>query len=76
MLTAEGSQYLFANALDWSKFSVRVLPTQLDSIEAILSAIPLEQVEEMQANLMLIRDAFVYSSDENPGDELDRRGPI
>jgi hypothetical protein len=30
----------------------------------------------MQANLMLIRDAFVYSSDENPGDELDRRGPM
>jgi hypothetical protein len=36
----------------------------------------LEQVEEMQANLMLIRDAFVYSSDEKPGEELDRRGPM
>ena len=76
VLTAEGTHYPFSNALDWTKFSVRLLPIELDHIEEILEAIPLEKVEEMQANLMLARDAFLYSSDEAPEDELSRRGPM
>ena len=76
VLIAEGSHYPFASMLDWSKFSVRVRPTELDQIEAILGAIPLTRVEEMQVNLMLIRDAFVYATDERPEEELERRGPM
>jgi len=49
-------------------------PTQLDQIEAILGVIPLARVEEMQANLMLIRDAFIYAIDEWPQDELTEKG--
>jgi hypothetical protein len=75
-LIAEGSHYPFATTLDWSKFSIRVLPTELDHLEAILEAIPIEKVEEMQANLMVIRDAFLYATDENPEEELERRGPM
>lgn len=76
VLTAEGTHYPFTNALDWTKFSVRLLPTDLDRLEEILEAIPIETVEELQKNLMLIRDAFLYSSDEDPEDEFERRGPM
>jgi hypothetical protein len=73
---AEGSHYPYADIIDWSKISVRVSPTDLDHIEDILRAIPMEQVEEMQANLLAIRDAFLYSGDDSPEDELARRGPL
>jgi hypothetical protein len=76
VLTAEGTHYPLSTALDWTKFSVRLLPTDLDRIEEILAAIPIEKVEEMQTNLMLIREAFLYSTDERPEDELERRGPM
>jgi len=76
VLIAEGSHYPFADILDWSKFSVRIHPTELDSVEQILGDIPLSRVEELQANLVLVRDAFIYSTDEHPEDELSRRGPM
>ncbi|WVR09403.1 hypothetical protein IAU60_006470 [Kwoniella sp. DSM 27419] len=76
VLIAEGSHYPFASFLDWSKFSVRVAPTELDRIEEILASIPLAKVEEMQANLVAVREAFMYSTDEHPEDELNRRGPM
>ncbi|WWC63549.1 uncharacterized protein I303_106153 [Kwoniella dejecticola CBS 10117] len=76
VLIAEGSHYPFVNYLDWSKFSVRIAPTELDRLEQILAAIPLWKVEEMQANLVAVREAFIYSTDEHPEDELDRRGPM
>jgi hypothetical protein len=76
VLTAEGTHYPLSNLLDWSKFSVRLNPIDLDHIEDILAAIPLETVEEMQRNLMLIREGFLYSTDEHPEDELNRRGPM
>lgn len=73
---AEGTHYPFAGFLDWSKLSVRVAPTELDKIEKILAAIPLSKVEELQANLVSVREAFLYSGDEKPEEELERRGPI
>jgi hypothetical protein len=48
----------------------------LDDIESILSSIPLAKVEEMQANLVAVREAFVYATDEKPEEELERRGPM
>jgi hypothetical protein len=62
--------------LDWTKFSVRLLPTDLDRLEEILEAIPIETVQELQKNLMLVRDAFLYSTNEHPEEELERRGPM
>jgi hypothetical protein len=73
---AEGSHYPYADIIDWSKISIRISPTDLDHIEDILRAIPMEQIEQMQANLLAIRDAFLYSGDESPEDELERRGPL
>ncbi|KIR28238.1 hypothetical protein I309_02888 [Cryptococcus deuterogattii LA55] len=73
---SEGTHYPFADFLDWSKLSVRVAPTELDKIEKVLAAIPLSKVEELQANLVSVREAFLYSGDEKPEDELERRGPM
>lgn len=76
ILMSEGTHFPFAHVLDWTKFSIRISPTELDHLEDILTAIPIERVEEMQANLMAIREAFLYSPDESPEDELDRHGPV
>ena len=41
-----------------------------------MADIPLERVEEMQANLALIREGFLYSTDQNPQEERNRKGPM
>lgn len=73
---ADGTHYPYADVLDWSKFSVRLSPTDLDHVEDILAEIPLEKVEELQANLVAIREAFLYSTDDAPEEELNRKGPL
>ena len=73
---ADGTHYPFADVLDWSKFSVRLSATDLDHVEDILRDIPIEKVEELQANLVAIRQAFLYSPDESVEDELTRQGPL
>jgi hypothetical protein len=55
---------------------VRIHPTELDQIERILNDIPLERVQQMQANVIAIREAFLYATDEHPEAELERRGPM
>lgn len=76
MLISEGTHYPFTDVIDWSLISVRVSPTELDRIEEILAAIPLKEVERLQANIVAIRDAFLYSTDESPENEVQRRGPL
>ncbi|KAK4687108.1 hypothetical protein P7C73_g3022, partial [Tremellales sp. Uapishka_1] len=73
---AEGTHYPFASFLDWSKLSVRIRPTDLDHLEEILAAIPIAQIEALQANIVVIREAFMYATDENPQEELERQGPM
>lgn len=73
---SDGTHYPFANLLDYSKFSVRVSPTEFDHLEHILRAIPLEKVESMQAHMIAIRESFLYSTDEHPEEELKRKGPL
>lgn len=76
ILMSDGTHFPYADVLDWTRFSIRVSPTELDHLEDILLAIPAEQVEELQANLMAVREAFLYASDESPEDELSRKGPL
>jgi nucleoside-diphosphate-sugar epimerase len=76
VLIAEASHYPFASMIDWSQISVRIHPTELDQVERILNEIPLERVQQLQANIVAIRDAFLYATDERPQDELERRGPM
>lgn len=76
VLIAEASHYPFASMIDWSQISVRIHPTELDQIEKILNEIPIERIEQLQANIVAIRDAFLYATDEAPQEELDRKGPM
>ncbi|BEI84769.1 hypothetical protein CcaverHIS002_0501700 [Cutaneotrichosporon cavernicola] len=76
VLIAEASHYPFASMIDWSQISVRIHPTELDQVERILNEIPLERIEQLQANIVAIRDAFLYATDEAPEAELDHRGPM
>jgi hypothetical protein len=76
VLLAEGSHFPFPDLIDWTKISVRIDPLDLDRIEDILSDIPMAELEALQANVMTVRDAFLYSPDESPEDELERRGPL
>lgn len=76
VLIAEATHYPFASMIDWSEISVRVHPTELDHVEEILNAIPIERVEQLQANVVAMREAFLYSTDEEPEAELKRRGPM
>ncbi|KAF8307622.1 hypothetical protein DL93DRAFT_2232130 [Clavulina sp. PMI_390] len=78
----------FFDLLDWSKFSVRVEPSELSQLEdLLLSRYSVDDVERLQTNLMLVRDAFVYPLDDmtdeaaqdmllgNQDDDA-RRGPL
>ncbi len=76
VLLAEGSHYPFADMIDWTKIAIRIDPTDLDQLEDILRAIPPEQIETLQSNLMSIREAFMYSTDDRLEDEWARRGPL
>ncbi|KAF8309132.1 NAD(P)-binding protein [Clavulina sp. PMI_390] len=55
----------YFDVLDWSKFSVRVEPSELSQLEDILlSRYTVHDIERLQVNLMLVRDAFVYPLDD------------
>ncbi|KAF8307213.1 hypothetical protein DL93DRAFT_2232275 [Clavulina sp. PMI_390] len=78
----------FVDMLDWSKFSVRVEPSELTQLEDILlSRYSIDDIERLQTNLMLVRDAFVYPLDDvteeaaqevvlGGQDDNARRGPL
>lgn len=76
VLTSEDTHYPFAGLLDWGQISVRVHPTELDHVEELLASIPLSRLEQIQANIMAVRDAFMYPADGHAEDELAKRGPM
>lgn len=76
VLTSEDTHYPFAGLIDWSQISVRVHPTELDHIEDLLSSIPMSRLEQIQANIVAIRDAFIYPLDGHAEEELSKRGPM
>lgn len=68
--------------IDYSKISIRITAADINRIEEILvTRYTLADVERMQANIMLVRDAFVYPLDSASSAEvrekmLDQRGPL
>ncbi|WVR09271.1 hypothetical protein IAU60_006336 [Kwoniella sp. DSM 27419] len=62
--------------LDWNKFSVQVRDDQLDHLEEVLLEYTWEEVQRMQTNLMLIRDAFLYPAEDRIEDNTKTRGPF
>lgn len=82
VLIGETTHHAFWDVLDWSKFSVTVEPADLSHLEdVLLSRYSVDDVERLQTNLMLVRDAFMYPLDEATPEEaqqriLHNRGPL
>jgi hypothetical protein len=71
------TQYPFVDIFDYSKFSITLeRHKDLERLEEVLLAIPIDEVERLQANVMLIRDAFVYPLDGRFEDSLSSKGPL
>jgi hypothetical protein len=68
--------------IDWGKISVQVDPSDLDQFEDILlSRYTLRDIERLQTNLMLVRNAFMYPLDDASDDQVNNtmiedRGPL
>lgn len=83
VLIGEATHHPFHDILDWSQFSVRLNPTDdLARLEQLLlTRYTMQDVERLQANVLMVRDAFVYPLD-GVSEEgvremmLGRRGPL
>ncbi|GAA5985146.1 hypothetical protein JCM11641_005464 [Rhodosporidiobolus odoratus] len=62
----------FQDILDYSRFSVNIPENEAHRVEELLSAYTDEQLQELQANLVKVRDAFLFKD----GEEWDRKGPL
>jgi hypothetical protein len=76
VLYGDQAHLAFWDVLDWSKFSVTILESQMDRLEEILLGYTWEQVADLQANLMLVRDAFIYPLDDDFADQPYQKGPL
>lgn len=78
----ESAHRPFYDMIDYSKISIRITSGEINRLEEILlTRYTLADVERMQANIMLVRDAFVYPLDNASPAEvkkrmLDQRGPL
>ncbi|GAA6064452.1 hypothetical protein JCM10212_005201 [Sporobolomyces blumeae] len=62
----------FQDILDYSRFSITIPENEAHKVEEILSAYTAEQLDSLQANLVKVRDAFLFKD----GDEWNRKGPL
>ncbi|GAA5848730.1 hypothetical protein JCM8547_004610 [Rhodosporidiobolus lusitaniae] len=62
----------FQDVLDYSRFSITIPENEAHRVEEILSAYTPLQLAEFQANLVKVREAFLFQE----GREWDRRGPL
>jgi hypothetical protein len=82
VLIGDITHHPFWDTLDYTKFSVQVLDHQVADLESILLSHTWEDVQRMQTNLMLIRDAFLYPAEDDGPDSMEnqlkegRRGPF
>ena len=60
VLTSDVTHNPFADVLDWSQFSVFVDWRSLEGLEATLLSIAPAELDRLQMNLLIVRDAFVY----------------
>ncbi|KAG9010852.1 hypothetical protein FRB90_007583 [Tulasnella sp. 427] len=78
----ESAHHPFFDMIDYSKISISIKSGELNRLEEILlTRYTLADVERMQANIMLVRNAFMYPLDNVPPEEikqrmLDLRGPL
>ncbi|GJN88486.1 hypothetical protein Rhopal_001452-T1 [Rhodotorula paludigena] len=62
----------FQDILDYSRFSVTIPEADAHRVEEVLSAYTPAQLAELQANLVRVREAFLFKD----GEEWDRKGPL
>ncbi|GAA6027035.1 hypothetical protein JCM8097_006057 [Rhodosporidiobolus ruineniae] len=62
----------FQDILDYSRFSVTIPENEAHRVEEILAAYSPAQLAELQANLVKVREAFLFQD----GNEWERRGPL
>ncbi|KAK8844534.1 hypothetical protein IAR55_006381 [Kwoniella newhampshirensis] len=76
VLLGDQTHHPFWDMLDWNKFSVQINDQDIDHLERILLDYTWGDVQRMQTNLMLIRDAFLYPSEDDIEGNLRDRGPF
>ena len=76
VIFGDQTHLVFWDVLDWSKFSITVLESDMDRLEEILLGYTWGQVADLQANLMLVRDAFIYPLDDDFADQVEQKGPL
>lgn len=62
----------FQDILDYSRFSVTIPENEAHRVEEILEAYDDERLFELQANLLKVREAFLFQE----GREWERKGPL
>ncbi|GAA5987842.1 hypothetical protein JCM5350_003168 [Sporobolomyces pararoseus] len=62
----------FQDILDYSRFSITIPENEAHRVEEILSAYSPDQLDNLQANLVKVRDAFLFKD----GEEWERKGPL
>ncbi|GAA5859151.1 hypothetical protein JCM1840_003777 [Sporobolomyces johnsonii] len=62
----------FQDVLDYSRFSVTIPENEAHRVDELLSAYTPAQLAELQANLVKVREAFLFKE----GAEWDRKGPL
>ena len=68
------THYAFFDMLDWSKLSVRIEPHEISHLEELLlSRYSLEEIEQLQRNVLAMRNAFVYPLDDMDATTAQRR---
>lgn len=76
VLLGDQTHQPYWDMLDWARFSVTVPDYEVQNLEAILLSYTWDQVQAMQTNLMLIRDAFLYPSEGDIDGNTRDRGPF
>ncbi|KAJ7623651.1 hypothetical protein FB45DRAFT_1089419 [Roridomyces roridus] len=72
----DSSHLPFWDMLDWAKFSVRIYTNQVQYLEEILMAYSLQEIQQMQANLVHVRDILTYPLDGNHADMITMKSPL
>jgi hypothetical protein len=75
VVITDRTHHIWWDVLDWSKFAVFVEEWELDHLEEILLGYSWDEVEQMQTNLMLIRDGFLYPSEGKMDENFQERTP-
>jgi hypothetical protein len=76
VLIGDQTHHVFWDVLDWSKFAIFIDEWDIERFEEILLGYTWEELEQKQANLMLVRDAFLYPSEDNMDAAIEERTPF